>query len=341
MSTATRYLVRSESSSAEHFGAINATYVYRFVYDDPTATPSPDSIVDDIINPSTGFQGVKAVPGRPLVIDTTVTNVTVRTVSAGLNDAGGVDVTIGCSTYDWEANADPAVRMLTTPFTQSVPAWRVGPDVPTMSDIASEFSDADWGGDDGSGGTNGLGVEQGSTPTEAAPDDGSYRPAGDIGGTPIDWNGNPTQIALPLLRIEIDVMRRGGYINTAGTAQADALRPGVLLDYVGKRNNTVFAGFAVGTLLLEGVNRSRLDGEWTLCTFSFLWHPWRHAQQIPRPTYGTKAGTLQYEGDPRGIQHTRGVYWKQSYLFGADFNAAALFTAAERADINGFNAYTP
>ena len=326
-----RHLIRSESSSAEHFGAINATYVYRFVYADPTATPSPDGIVDDIIDPSTGFQGVKAVPGRPLVVDTTTSNLSVRTVSAGLNDAGGVDVTIGCTTYDWTANADPAVRVLTTPFTQSLPAWRVGPLLPTMSSVADEFDDAEWGS-----AANGLNLEAGTEPTETTPDDGTYRAAGDIGGTPVDWSGNPTQISLPLLRMEIDVMRRGGFNTAVGLATPDALKPKQLLDYVGKRNNAAFAGFAVGTLLLEGVNRSRLDGEWTLCTFSFLWHPWRHAQQVPRPTYGSKAGTLKYEGDPRKIQHMRGVYWKQPYEFGANFNDAVMFTSAELADINGF-----
>ena len=208
-----------------------------------------------------------------------------------------------------------------------VQAWRANPNLPIMADAAAEFDDADWGGD----GSTGLNPQPAGTsaPTSSSPDDGTYRPAGDIGGTPVDWNGNPLQLMLPMMRIEIDVLRRGGYIDVSGAGQNDALRPGVLLDYIGKRNNASFLGFDIGTILFDGVNRSRLDGEWTVCTFSFLWHPWRHAEQVPRPTFGTKAGTLTYEGDPRNIQHTRGVYWKQPYLNGADFTDPVLFTSTE------------
>tara|TARA_R110000803_G_scaffold39046_1_gene84218 strand:- start:489 stop:644 length:156 start_codon:yes stop_codon:yes gene_type:complete len=45
----------------------------------------------------------------------------------------------------------------------------------------------------------------------------------------------------------------------------------------------------------------------------------------------TTMGTMTYQNDPRSIGHTRGVYWKQPYLEGADF--AAFFTTLEKAYI--------
>jgi len=335
----TKTLIKAESASAEHFGAINETFVWRVIYGDKTQTVSPRVAIADLINQ--GFEGIAARPGRPLVVDnvTVDTDLTTRTVDVTCNEQGGLDVVVGCTRYDWGGASntvgDPAVRVLATPYTQTVQAWRVNPLLPIMNDVAAEFDDADWGGD-GSTGLNGVPTGT-SAPTAASPDDGTYRPAGDIGGTPVDWNGNPLQLTLPAMRIEVDVLRRGGYIQVNGTGSLDALRPGVILDYIGKRNTTSIFGLPVGSVLFDQVNRTRLDGEWTVCTFSFLWHPWRHAEQVPRPTYGTKAGTMAYEGDPRGIQHTRGVYWKQPFLLGADFTTAnALFTTTELALIEDF-----
>lgn len=334
MSTYTRALVRSETSSAEHFGAISETFVYRVVWDNPTLTPSPNAAVASLIYQ--GLAGVAARPGRPLVVDTTIldADLTVRTVDVAAVESGGLELSIGCTRYNWDqvGVGDPAVRVLTTPYTQNIQVFRTSPRLPVMSTAADEFDDDKWAGV----GSTGLNAVSGTAPTAADPNT-TYRPAGDIGGTPIDWNGNPTSILLPMMRIEVEVFRRGGWINVAGTGQPDQLRPQQLLDYIGKRNNAVFCGFAVGTLLFDAVNRSRLDGEWTSCTFSFIYHPWRHAVQVPRPTFGTDAGTLAYEGDPRGIQHMRGVYWKQPYLEGANFNdTPTMFTTTEQTLISEF-----
>lgn len=333
----TKTLIKAESAGAEHFGAINETFVWRVVYSDKTETNSPRLAISKLINQ--GFQGIAARPGRPLVVDgaTVDDELTVRTVDVTCNEQGGLDVVVGCTRYNWGGTSatvgDPAVRVLATPYTQSVQAWRVNPNLPMMSDVAAEFDDADWGGQ----GSTGLQMVEGSPPTSTSPDNGTYRPAGDIGGTPVDWNGNPIQLMLPAMRIEVDVLRRGGYIQVGGSGSLDQLRPAVLTDYIGKRNNTEIFGFPVGSILFDQVNRTRLDGEWTLCTFSFLWHPWRHAEQIPRPTFGTKAGTNAYEGDPRNIGHTRGVYWKQPFLLGANFRTAnALFTTTELSLIEDF-----
>ena len=342
--TATRTLIKAESSSAEHFGAINETFVFRLVWADPTETPSPRAAVASLINQ--GLEGIAARPGRELVLDSTLVRagLTTRTVDAQCNDAGGLDVIVGCTRYNWGESGvgDPAIRMMVTPTTQTVQAWRANPIVPDLSGTGlSEFDSDDWAKADSVAGT-GLNEEAGSAPTEAAPDDGTYRPAGDIGGTPIDWNGNPQNILIPIMRVEIDFMRRGGSINTSGTFTEDALPFSVLTNYLGKRNSLPFLGFATGSLLFDGLNRSRLDGEWTMCTASFLWHPWRHAIQVPRPTFGTKAGTLKYEEDPRNIQHTRSVYWMQPYLQGKDFNTVTtagdpgLWTTLELVSLKGF-----
>ena len=93
---------------------------------------------------------------------------------------------------------------------------------------------------------------------------------------------------------------------------------------IGTRNAADFLGYERGSVLFDTFDRQRLDGEQTVARFGFLWHPWRHAVQIPRQTWGTNFGAQNYEGDPRQIMHTRGVYWKQPYMnLLQDFNTLA------------------
>ena len=254
----------------------------------------------------------------------------VRTVQcATIADGSGTDITIGLTRYDWGSDhggdGDVSIRLSTTVTGQAVQVYRGSPLLPTSTSSTTEFDDDEWV-------TNSnLNASAGTIPTAASPDDGTYRPAGDIGGEYLDWNGNPISVLLPAVGVSVEVLRRGAYVTNLGTVIADDFKPFEAMSYVGKRNNVAFAGFGIGELLCTGIERKVLDGEWTSVIFKCTSHAYRHAYQVPRPTFMTTMGTMTYQGDPRSIGHTRGVYWKQPYLEGADF--AAFFTTLEQAYI--------
>ena len=146
------------------------------------------------------------------------------------------------------------------------------------------------------------------------------RAAGDIGGIPVDNNGVPMNMLRPRLRYDVEVMARGPFIDDDGDVQGDSALTGnsnYFRDEVGKRNNNEFLGCECGTLLFTGVTRTRLDGEWSQMTLSFLWDEWKHAEQIPAPYNSGDAGLLRYSiecdnsnPDPRQIKHQFTVYWQ-------------------------------
>jgi len=336
MTTYAKTLLSNSTAGAEHFGAISDSVTYRVLLypfgDNTTAAEVRSAVI------STGHAGISAIPGRPLVVDSVIqysAAMIVRTVQcATIADGSGTDITIGLTRYDWGTSAggdgDVAIRLSTTITGQTVQAYRGTPNLPTGTTVASEFTDDEWV-------TNSnLNAAAGSAPTAASPDDGTYRPAGDIGGEYFDWNGNPISILLPAVAVTVEVLRRGAYFSTLGGVVADTFKPIEAATYVGKRNSAAFAGFTRGELLCTGIERKVLDGEWTSVVFQCASHPYRHAIQVPRPTFMTTMGTNTYQGDPRSIGHTRGVYWKQPYLEGADFSE--FFTASEVSYITGATA---
>ena len=334
--TYSKTLLSNSTAGAEHFGAISDSVTYRVLLypfaNNTTAAEVRSAVI------STGHAGISAIPGRPLIVDSVVqysAAMIVRTVQcATIADGSGTDITIGLTRYDWGTSAggdgDVSIRLSTTVTGQSVQVYRGSPLLPTGTTASTEFDDDEWV-------TNSnLQVSAGSIPTAASPDDGTYRPAGDIKGEFLDWNGNPISILLPAVSVSVEVLRRGAYFSVLGAVVADTFKPYEAMSYVGKRNNVAFAGFGIGELLCTGIERKVLDGEWTSVIFKCTSHPYRHAYQVPRPTFMTTMGTMTYQGDPRSIGHTRGVYWKQPYLEGVDF--AAFFTASEQAYITGATA---
>ena len=329
--TYSKTLLSNSTAGAEHFGAISDSVTYRVLLypfaDNTTAAEVRSAVI------STGHAGISAIPGRPLVVDSVIqysAAMIVRTVQcATIADGSGTDITIGLTRYDWGSDhggdGDVSIRLSTTVTAQAVQVYRGNPALPTNTDATTEFTDDEWVTN------NNLNAPLGTVPTAASPDDGTYRPAGDIDGEYLDWNGNPISILLPAVGVSVEVLRRGAYVTNLGTVIADDFKPFEAMSYVGKRNNVAFAGFGIGELLCTGIERKVLDGEWTSVIFKCTSHAYRHAYQVPRPTFMTTMGTMTYQGDPRSIGHTRGVYWKQPYLEGADF--AAFFTTLEQAYI--------
>jgi len=182
---------------------------------------------------------------------------------------------------------------------------------------------------DGSSGSSTLNSAVGSVTDGVESTD--YRPAGDIGGTMVDWNGNPLTIGLTQIDFTVEVVRQGVHTSTLGTMVAGDQT--ILQDTagIGTRNQATFAGLAQGTVIYMGCQRVALDAEWYIGKYQFRAREDKHAMQVPRPTFGTRIGAMAYEGDPRSIRHIRGVYWQQPYLRGTDFND--LFTTDEAAQI--------
>ena len=331
-----RILLTNSTAGAEHFGAISDSVTYRVMVS-PYTDNETAAIVRSELLTSPGYAGILAIPGRPLVVDSVVqfsADMVVRTISCQtVQDGAGTDITIGLTRYDWGATSQPGdvpIRLSNSVGGQSVQVYRGDPKLPTSTTSTTEFSDSEWVNN------SNLETSAGSVPTAADPDDGTYRPAGDIGGTPLDWNGNPISIILPVVDVTIEVLRRGAYFSTLGTVVADTFKPESAVGFVGKRNNAAFAGFGIGELLCTGIERKVLDGEWTSVMFKCSSHPFRHAYQVPRPTFMTTMGTMTYNGDPRSVGHVRGVYWKQPYLTGVDF--ASFFTTDEQSYITSATA---
>ena len=180
-----------------------------------------------------------------------------------------------------------------------------------------------------------------------------YRPEGDCGGRPIDFNGAPIPHAVPQTRITIDVVRRLPYWNWAnesdtspvslstqdipGTGGGAPLCVSGFDDYIGARNASTFLGFPIGSILWESINLTPLQDEFSIFRMVFLYDEWKHATQVPRPTYGTTTGAMTTrvilqenplitEEDPRAIRHYMGVYWQQPYLRKFTLNPAFFYT---------------
>jgi hypothetical protein len=258
-----------------------------------------------------------------------VRTVGVRLLPEGLNAA---EITIALTEYARFAGEHELVRVLSNHVMAPTPVYRSNPIVPTDTwniGSPSGYYDADVTLWDGSSGSSTLNSGVGSVTGGVESTD--YRPAGDIGGTMIDWNGNPLTIGLTQIDFTVEVVRQGVHTSTLGTMVAGDQT--ILEDTagIGTRNQATFAGLAQGTVIYMGCQRVALDAEWYIGKYQFRAREDKHAVQVPRPTFGTRIGAMAYEGDPRSIRHIRGVYWQQPYLRGTDFND--LFTTDEAAQI--------
>jgi hypothetical protein len=329
--TVDRYEIKSSEASSEDWGAHTHTRVFR-TSDTSTVTAKG---IRDLICAGTGYGGIEAETGGPLTIDSTVEGdparvrtVGVRLLPEGLNAA---EITIALTEYARFAGEHELVRVLSNHVMAPTPVYRSGPIVPTDIWTADSggYYDADVTLWDGSSGSSTLNSGVGSVTDGVESTD--YRPAGDIGGTMVDWNGNPLTIGLTQIDFTVEVVRQGVHTSTLGTMVTGDQT--ILEDTagIGTRNQATFAGLAQGTVIYMGCQRVALDAEWYIGKYQFRAREDKHARQVPRPTFGTRIGAMAYEGDPRSIRHIRGVYWQQPYLRGTDFNG--LFTADEAAQI--------
>lgn len=330
--TVERFEIKAGEASSEDWGAHTHTRVFRT---SDTSTVTAKSI-RDLICAGTGYGGIVAETGGPLLIDGTAEGdpARVRTVGVRLLPEGDkqAEITIALTEYARFAGEHELVRVLSNHVMAPTPVYRSGPIVPTDSWAADSggYYDADVTLWDGSSGSSTLNSAVGSVDADGV-ESTDYRPAGDIGGTMIDWNGNPLTIGLTQIDFTVEVVRQGVHTDTAGAMTAGDQT--ILEDTagIGTRNQATFAGLAQGTVIYMGCQRVALDAEWYIGKYQFRAREDKHAVQVPRPTFGTRIGAMAYEGDPRSIRHIRGVYWQQPYLRGTDFND--LFTADEAAQI--------
>ena len=330
--TVTRYDLKTSEASSEDWGAHSHNRLFRTSDDTDSKTAYE---IRNLIVSGTGYGGISAETGGPLLIDTTaegdparVRTVQVRLVAEGLNTA---EISIGLTEYARFTGEKVLVRVLSNHTSSPTPMYRTEPIVPTdiwTADGATGYYDATAGIWDGStASTPPLNTGQGTVSSPAGVESTDYRPAGDIGGTMVDWNGNPLSVGLTQIDFTVEVVRQGVHVNNLGVDVAGDVS--ILADTagIGTRNQATFAGLAQGTIIYMGVQRVALDAEWYLAKYQFRAREDKHAKQVPRPTFGTRIGAMSYEGDPRSIRHIRGVYWQQPYLRGTDFND--LFEADE------------
>jgi hypothetical protein len=331
--TVERFEIKSSEASSEDWGAHSHTRVFR-TSDDTDAKTAKE--IRDLICDGTGYGGIVAETGGPLLIDSTAEGdpARVRTVSVRLLPEGDkqAEITIALTEYARFAGEHELVRVLSNHVMAPTPVYRSNPIVPTDTwsiGSPSGYYDADVTLWDGSSGSSTLNSAVGSVTDGVESTD--YRPAGDIGGTMVDWNGNPLTIGLTQIDFTVEVVRQGVHTSTLGTMVAGDQT--ILQDTagIGTRNQATFAGLAQGTVIYMGCQRVALDAEWYIGKYQFRAREDKHAVQVPRPTFGTRIGAMAYEGDPRSIRHIRGVYWQQPYLRGTDFND--LFTTDEAAQI--------
>jgi hypothetical protein len=331
--TVERFEIKSSEASSEDWGAHSHTRVFR-TSDDTDAKTAKE--IRDLICDGTGYGGIVAETGGPLLIDSTAEGdpARVRTVSVRLLPEGDkqAEITIALTEYARFAGEHELVRVLSNHVMAPTPVYRSNPIVPTDTwsiGSPSGYYDADVTLWDGSSGSSTLNSAVGSVTDGVESTD--YRPAGDIGGTMVDWNGNPLTIGLTQIDFTVEVVRQGVHTSTLGTMVAGDQT--ILEDTagIGTRNQATFAGLAQGTVIYMGCQRVALDAEWYIGKYQFRAREDKHAMQVPRPTFGTRIGAMAYEGDPRSIRHIRGVYWQQPYLRGTDFND--LFTTDEAAQI--------
>ena len=333
--TVTRYDLKTSEASSEDWGAHSHNRLFRTSDDTDSKTAYE---IRNLIVSGTGYGGISAETGGPLLIDSTaegdparVRTVQVRLVAEGLNTA---EISIGLTEYARFTGEKVLVRVLSNHTMSPTPMYRAKPIVPTdiwTADGATGYYDATAGIWDGSTAStpalNGVQPATGGVDPTTGVEATNYRPAGDIGGTMVDWNGNPLSVGLTQIDFTVEVVRQGVHVNNLGVDVAGDVT--ILADTagIGTRNQATFAGLAQGTIIYMGVQRVALDAEWYLAKYQFRAREDKHAKQVPRPTFGTRIGAMSYEGDPRSIRHIRGVYWQQPYLRGTDFND--LFEADE------------
>ena len=154
--TVERFEIKSSEASSEDWGAHSHTRVFR-TSDDTDAKTAKE--IRDLICDGTGYGGIVAETGGPLLIDSTAEGdpARVRTVSVRLLPEGDkqAEITIALTEYARFAGEHELVRVLSNHVMAPTPVYRSNPIVPTDTWTADSggYYDADvtlWDGSSGS-----------------------------------------------------------------------------------------------------------------------------------------------------------------------------------------------
>jgi len=107
----------------------------------------------------------------------------------------------------------------------------------------------------------------------------AFSSGADIAGDKVDTNGKPKVYDVPQQLVTVETQ----YDRTlpAGGPSAEPLWSN-FTSYVGQRNEAVFLGFPIGTLLYQGFQTAPEDNYYRM-SHTFLYDAWFHLDQIPCP----------------------------------------------------------
>ena len=107
----------------------------------------------------------------------------------------------------------------------------------------------------------------------------AFASGADIAGDKVDTNGKPKVYDVPQQLVTIETQ----YDRTlpSGSPSAEPLWT-TYTSYVGKRNDAIFLGFPIGTLLYQGFQTTPEDNYYRM-SHTFLYDAWYHLEQIPMP----------------------------------------------------------
>jgi len=127
----------------------------------------------------------------------------------------------------------------------------------------------------------------------------------DVGGNPISGNTGGQAFQVPQTRIRMRFTQDASAVSMLTAATT-------LSNYVNRRNSATFLGCAANSLVCEGLNVVKLEGEYYELVFDFLFDPWFHHEQV---------ATVAADGRPtRNGADLAEVKWKRLPLSTTDFN---------------------
>ena len=149
----------------------------------------------------------------------------------------------------------------------------------------------------------------------------------DIGGQPVDFQGNPTKVAIEQTYITIEQIVRTPYEDWDNSQVVEDNVYANLLDaqelWVNRRNiDDGLFGYQAGELLCADVTIQPLHNEYKRASMTFIRDEWFHMEQVPWSLGGNKIMTTDdycgkdADSDDLIWLHADYVMWQQSYLMG-------------------------
>jgi hypothetical protein len=130
--------------------------------------------------------------------------------------------------------------------------------------------------------------------------------AADIGGSALTGGDASRSNIVTQVRARLKFIQDA----TVGTGMIGAATS--LASYTGYSNSASFGGFPARTLVCEGVNIGKLDGEYYQVIFDFLYDPWYHHEQYA--TLDADGKVKLTSGNPTEVK------WKRQTRSTVDFN---------------------